>query len=215
MENICLLQPSMAPFCKPLEVLTASLDLVSKRNRISALACCFSSHLHLSPITLEDKQIWSWMAGKGYLGSDWNTWGSCQIEKMHPRTRLGLTASPWAKKRAHNSGQVQTALSPAAPNDPWGSFSFAGVALHSSQPHFCTLSCLENPWLLPGGIPALSPPCSPSSAKGQLRPHSHPTDMANLSCSFLHNHKGQGQRKEICWWITLKRWANCSTLAIF
>lgn len=37
MENICLLQPSMAPFYKPLEVLTVSLDLVSKRNQLSGL----------------------------------------------------------------------------------------------------------------------------------------------------------------------------------
>lgn len=91
MENICLLQLVWLLSETP-RVLTASLRLLSKG--IGSLACCFSSHFHLSPITLEDKQICPWMVGKGYLGSGWSTWGSWQAQQTHPRTRLGLTASP-------------------------------------------------------------------------------------------------------------------------
>lgn len=92
MENICLLQPSMAPFYKPLEVLTVSLDLVSKRNQLSGLLLFLPVKSELDNFGREADLF---MDGrKRIFGFRLEHVGLLLDTEIHPRTRLGLTSSP-------------------------------------------------------------------------------------------------------------------------
>lgn len=75
---------------------------------------------------------------------------------------------------------------------PEGSWSFAGVSLHSSQPHFCTLSCLENPWLLPEGCS--EPPVQPRQCQRRGQTPLPPHSKFILFCSTQSQRPGEKER---------------------